>query len=227
MVDLIGIPMPGDFPDALFDSVYTRVDVKLAVDPDAQFEFHTASNTVQYRFLECAEHDEAFTKVMALGAAAGGRDRFAQERELFGFFYSARSILEALAYALFAMGAPKWPAHFPRDILDHKKNFNIYETIKAYAAAMPTETFSQDVRNVFDGMECEQLRCIRNELTHRGQGSRLFFVGGPQSGNIIWRLKYQSLFLDQNTTQNMRAGLTRALSDIMQMTDTMTAREFR
>jgi len=226
MLNLIGVELPGDFPGALFESIYQRVHPKLSSNEDAKSEFSVAFATVQYRFVECTEHDENFSQLIRAYPTCAGRERFWQEKALFGFFYSGRATLEALAYGLFAAGVGKWPAIFRKSILDHMEDFRMSHVINGYKSCLPGDPFAQDLEEVLRSTACEQLRLIRNELTHRTQGTRLVFVGGSQDGTVVWRLKSQSLPINVETTARIRSALATTLADALQLTEAMTARAF-
>lgn len=110
---LVGLDMPKDFPTGLQERVHERIIDSGRLATDAKSQFLGASSGLIYRFVQCAEHDEAFTASICESDAPPQPERYWQERDLFGFFVSGLSALECLSFGLFAVGSALDSGSFP------------------------------------------------------------------------------------------------------------------
>src|SRR3989442_15988282 len=105
--------MPADFPVEPYQALHARITQKMSFQTDTGKQFAGAWNAVAYRFIATAEDDEAFSQsVRAYGGAPSPKQRYEQERCLFGFFTAGLATLESFCYGLFAVASIVDPTNF-------------------------------------------------------------------------------------------------------------------
>jgi hypothetical protein len=112
MLATIGLTAPSDFPSAEYEAVHARIKEKREKYPIPWDQYAGGWNAVAYRFITCAEHDDAFTaSVRAYGNSPIQPHRFDQEKELFGFFVTGQAALES--FAMQSMQLRQWSNRRP------------------------------------------------------------------------------------------------------------------
>src|SRR5207247_3301269 len=97
----IGLLAPADFPHKAYEVVHERVKGKQDSHPIPWEHYAGGWNAVAYRFISSTEHDQAFTdSVRRYGNSPAPPHRYAQEKELFGFFVTGQAALESCCYAV-------------------------------------------------------------------------------------------------------------------------------
>lgn len=235
----IGLIMPIDFPSALYESVHARAVAKKDQHPDSWVQFSGAWNAIAYRFLSCTEHDTAFTNSISQtrGDAPPQPERYFQERDLFGFFFTGLSSIECLYYALFAIGSIVDATRFPMGTAQQLRNISPRSTSQQYNAAFPSEPLSFLLNQLITSMEFLEWTEIRNILAHRSSPPRQIFRSihvsirnAPHtSSNSVADpspLWLNGIQLDSTTTSSRRTWLVRTLGDVIQETETFISTHF-
>src|SRR2546428_9732197 len=109
----VGLSVPQDFPAGPYEGIHAVVSKRLLFKDSPGSEYAGAWNAVAYRYLACAESDEAFTKSIVKSASPPPPERYDQERELFSFFLNGLSSIESMCYAFFALASTLRPQEFP------------------------------------------------------------------------------------------------------------------
>src|SRR5438552_662168 len=101
LLSTVGIDVPPDFPFDPYMSIHHRLEHFAGATADLTWrQFAVAWNAVAYRFVACAEYDEAFRSDFSrVGVNAAGMDRYRQQRDTYGCVANACSVIEAFHYA--------------------------------------------------------------------------------------------------------------------------------
>lgn len=171
-----GLDVPDDFPLAPLEQFHNAVHAHYESENEKFGHWGRAFNALHYRFLACAEADEAFRS--SLGAAGAGPpqpERARQEIALFAFFSSGLSALECLGYGLYFAAAIVDPAAFTRP--PHKIWFGA--VANAYQERFASDRIAGELARVSASTELESWRRARNVLMHREAPGRHHTLGGP------------------------------------------------
>jgi len=180
-----GLDLPREFPVEAYDELQTLVMDRLAASPALQREFNGAWNAVAYRFLAAAELDASLAKsIRQFGAAPPVEERYRQERDLFAFFGNACSVLDSLAYALYALNADRHPEEFPLATRDDRQNVGFFPTKDLYQSFFPGQAITQQLVSVASSEEYDEVRRLRTVLVSRSSGSRGIPDGGENDSSI-------------------------------------------
>jgi len=169
-------------------------------------EYMAAWNAVAYRFQAMAEHDENFRTSLS---TKGFDDRYVQERELFGFFVTGLSAIEAFGYGLHFLLSIACPANFP---IANKRAINIALTKKCLLATKPGEPLTLCVCSLLADQKYKDWKEIRDILAHRGAPGRIISLGGRPQGDI-WKLKDIPISLE--LTRGNRSWLAGNLEELL------------
>jgi hypothetical protein len=132
-------PLPADFPVGPYEAVQKRVSVDLKEShPDSRGQFAGGWNALRYRYQACDEHDREFTR--SIQSEQTPRERYIQERELFGFFVSGQSAIESLCYSLHAIASVIKAVEFPIQTKEDLKRIDWPRTKKLVHPAGPAHT---------------------------------------------------------------------------------------
>lgn len=210
----VGIVPPEDFPVTPYEAIHSVVSASRGTYRHSFAQFAGAWNAVCYRYLSCAEHDEAFTASLRRASASPPPDeRYIQERELFGFFVTGLASIESLCYGLFAIGsmldADSFPIADPKDMrrVDPKRTANRFEQ------AFPDDAVTAKLREMVAARGFRQWSDIRNILAHREAPGRHFYRGGPFNGAALW---LNGIPLEEDFTACRRKWLAHTIGAIMQ-----------
>jgi hypothetical protein len=195
------ITVPDDFPADQFEAVYKKLSSTYGERHEYRVFVIGALNPIAYRFTALAEYDESFNALIAEhGTGPGQPFRYMQERDLFGFFSNVFSVFEALCFALFAIGALSTAsAKFPLATDDDERKVSWSKMRAAYRSAFPADPLLNVLDKIAKDSTFEELRDIRNILTHRAVGARSFGVSVGPSTATIYRL---NISLDATTTSS-------------------------
>jgi hypothetical protein len=159
-----------------------------------------ALNAIAYRFTALAEYDESLRSL--INAPDGQPFRYMQERDLFGFYSNAHSVFDAFCFALFAVGALIDPGNFPLATEADERNVTWSTMLRAYGKAFPTDPILSELEKIWN--DTEELRGIRNILTHRAVGARdLMATTDPSAPSD--RIPRLNISLDAGTTRTHRS----------------------
>jgi hypothetical protein len=231
-VSTIGIRMPNDFPVYEYEEMHKLVITRNSnteIDSVVLSQFQGGWNAVAHRFRATADHDQAFT--IAINESADSRistdtalafeNKHVQERELFGFFVTGLSVLESIAYSVFALCSMVNAQAFPMQTAQDRRRVGLAETEKRLLANFPGEQLTNDFRYCLDDTEFQQWKDIRNTLAHRTSPPRLYrqtvSVGTPDTSITSWAAEWPDfgLSLDTNTTADRRIWLANRTSEFL------------
>jgi hypothetical protein len=168
-----GLDLPREFPVEAYDELQTLVMDRLAASPALQREFNGAWNAVAYRFLAAAELDASLGRsIRKFGAAPAVEERYRQERDLFAFFGNACSVLDSLAYALYALNADRHPGEFPLTTREDRQNVEFFATKELYRTYFPDQAITDQLVSVASSEQYDEIRRLRSVLVSRSSGSR-------------------------------------------------------
>jgi hypothetical protein len=179
---VVELDMPIGFNVAAYDSVNDRVAV-LANPNDstatwkrnAWSGYASAWNGLAYRLCSAVEYDESFGRSIKISTAPAVKERYVQERSLFGCVAAALSAIECFYMATYCTANALSPSHFPLSIAKHL-NQGPKEVAKSYLAWLPNDVFSQRLSHVANSLELTELAALRNTLAHRGVLPRQHFL---------------------------------------------------
>ena len=133
-----------------------------------------------------------------------------QERDLFGFFSNAHSVFDAFCFALFAIGALRDSANFRLATDPDERNVTWSKMLRAYGKAFPSDPILSELEKIWN--DTEELRDIRNILTHRAVGARSFGVSmGPSTVPETTTIDRLNISLDATTTSSRRRDVAKLL----------------
>ncbi len=181
-----GLDLPREFPVQPYDELQTLVMDRLSASPALQREFNGAWNAVAYRFLAAAELDISLSRsIKKFGATSEVAERYRQERDLFAFFGNACSVMDSLAYALYALNADRHPAEFPLTTRDDRQNVGFFPTKDLYSTYFPDQPITQGLVSVASSPEFEEMRRLRTVLVSRASDSRGIQQGAEVNGSLV------------------------------------------
>jgi hypothetical protein len=206
------IAAPDDFPADEFEAVYRKLGSTYGDRAEYSLYIIGALNAIAYRFTALADYDESFGFLIdAHGTGPGQPSRYMQERDLFGFFTNAHSVFDAFCFALFAIGTLRDPANFPLATDSDERNVTWSTMLRAYRKAFPTDPILSELEKIWK--DTEELRDIRNILTHRGVGARAFGVSAGASDVPEWTTipRLNNLSLHAGTASTRRSEVASLL----------------
>ena len=219
----VGLVMPGDFPVLPYEGIHRRVTAKKQAYPNAWAQYAGAWNAVAYRFLSCADHDKAFTEsVRRFGDAPLQPERYAQERELFGFFVTGLATIESFCYGLYAIASMVDSRNFPLVTQKDMRSVNRESTTKRFKRTFPSDNITHVLDQTVSTQEFKDWKEIRNILAHRSAPPRHFFAS--TAGKARAALWLNGIQIDENITASWRKWLATTMSVLLEATDDFTAR---
>lgn len=211
-----GIEMPISFPVSQYESIYKIVTTE---------HFSGAWNALAYRFRASVDHKDAFiSSVREHGSTPPPEMRYSQEKILFDFFSSSFSAIEALFYGLYAIGTFISPSHFSLSSERDQQGVSPSKTQKTYAKAFPNDVILTSFSNLFSDSSFQQIREIRNILTHRTAPGRRMYVsiGNEDAPATEWKLN--NVPIDESITENATQDLSRLLISLLSASEEFVKR---
>jgi hypothetical protein len=203
--------LPSDFPAKAYEAVSTTVQGRRNKEP-SYTDCFDAWRAVAVRFWALTEYDASFTKSISThGAGPGEPERFAQERDLFGFFSNAMSVFEAYSLAMYVAGSWLAPAVFNAKI----DEITIKRTLTAYNKIFPASTISQTLDATVRDQHFKEFKHLRIVLFHRAVRPRALFIGGPPD-----LMQRENIALDKTTTPVRRQHVARLLTSLTNAANT-------
>jgi hypothetical protein len=211
----VGINMPPDFAEVAYNDIANYVGPFQPRFADAFRHYAGAWNGVAFRFKSASEADDAFQT--SLSQTFSAENRYGQELALFQFFTNASSVLDCCAYALHAIGNMLKPEAFP---LDSKslRAADFVKIAKHYARQFEGESLSKALTSVNAEPNAEQLREIRNFLSHRAATVRAYTMSTTPP---LWGIEHfkpssglQSLAVDEQFTGRYRSWIAPQLGKV-------------
>lgn len=159
-------------------------DQRLAAWPLRKFEyqqFYSAWVGLAFRFRECANHDAAFTASFQQShGEATGEALYREDAALFDFFLKGLSVLDCLAYGLYALGAlirtptdvPSIPPHPAFPLLDPQgakklRSITFDRTLDTFAREFPGLAITKQLAYIHADPTYDAWKDMRNVLAHR------------------------------------------------------------
>jgi len=173
--------MPPDFPVEGHDKVHSCL-VKYKETHRVQWSsFGLGWNGVAYRYRALAEYDEKFTASVLLSNSPPPEERYRQGKALFGFFVNAVSVVECFFYSAHCMASILDPNEFP---VSESKDLKFSPTTVAsrFDTNFPRDRLSIEMKRCLNESTYNEMKGIRNVLTHRGMPPRAFYRGGERNG---------------------------------------------
>lgn len=222
-VSTIHLEMPDDFAYAAYEAVHSRIGPLHESHQPQWIEYATAWSAVANRFRSCAEHDEAFTRsIQTHGDAPQQPERYYQERDLFGFFVTGLSTIEATCYGLVAIGSMLDDVYFPIKKPKNKKAISPERTADRFRTTFPNEGISRTLNETIESQEYDDWKEVRNILAHRGSPGRIIdrTVGaGDAHGDALW---LNGIPLNAATAPSRREWLTNTIQTLLREADSFT-----
>ena len=216
-VTVAGEKLPEDFPSTAYGAVRACMQNRRPANEDLWDQYGGAWNAVAYRYLACAESDEAFTQSIKRkqGDAPPAPYRYKQERDLFLFFVAGLSSFEAFCYGIHAIAAFIIPKSFPLDTDSDRRAVTPERTRDRLQATFPREQLTSTLNSVLATHEMRKWKEIRNVLIHRTHPGREIRVGGPPtnpSSSSRWKV---GIDINVNTTSERRLWLSDTLGQLL------------
>jgi hypothetical protein len=213
-----GLDLPREFPVGPYDDAHALVMDRLTASLSLQREFNGAWNAVVYRFLAAAELDTSLRRSFRkFGAAPPIPERYRQERDLFAFLANACSVLDSLAYALYALNAGPYPLAFPLVTRADRTDVGFFRTMDLYRIHFPHELITQQLVSVSASPDFEELRRLRTVLVHRSSPSHNVRQDGETDDSVAWDGPHpdNATEVDPALTARLRAWLAETLRDVV------------
>lgn len=171
---IIDLEVPEDFPRAPLERFHDAVLSHRQSNKAEWGHWAGGCNGFHYRFLACADVDEAFrTSIGSAGPSPPPPERARQELALFAFLSSGLSALECLGYGLYFVGAIVEPMGFagaPNRIWFH-------DVADLYQARFARDRLTHELLAVNGSTDLSEWRRARNILMHREAPGRAHIVG--------------------------------------------------
>jgi len=231
---MLELEMPSDFPVKPYDSVWRSLEglgneyYRTGEESKGQAwqQWLSAWKGIAYRFRSCAEHDEAFAKLIdTLGDNPGPPGNYHQDRELFGFFVTGLSAIESTCYGLFAVGSILDSSSFPFTTEQHMRKADTPKTIRRFTVSFPNDGITTALQRITSEQEYRNWKDARNALAHRiSPGRRIYGSMGGPSMTSEWLL--QNMPMDAASTASRRRWLAGSLHHLLTEADDFTAKHF-
>lgn len=126
-------------------------------------------NGLAYRLVAADSYSKVFCDNIQ---SMSGRDRYTEDHALFGFSFSALSAIECLYMAAYGIGAMLGPKFFP---MDNQKRLNKSpeDVAKCFTEFEPSSSFTKALEAISIAPQLQELRELRNALSHRGLLGRM------------------------------------------------------
>jgi len=210
----LGISPGIGFPCDTYDSVSSLLSVASLMGLPAWREFDRAWNAVAYRYKACAEHDIAFTESFKRSSTSPSpTERYLQERELFGFFSTGLSAMEACYYALFSIASLHNPSNFRFSTDEHFRVTTVGRTAKAFSSCFPGKPFTSTILKTYLSKEYNDWKEAREVLNHRAQPSKTICTRDGNDSHS--HSQVCDIRLDQRTTSGRMLWLTQTINDLV------------
>lgn len=217
----IGIDVPADFPAQTYNDVHSRVWPRHSDFVEPFRHYAGAWNAVAIRFRSLADSDQNFQQTLV--EAGSPLNRYSQEVTMFLFFGNSVATLDSLAYGLYAIGAMVDPKVFVLTAAA-LRNIQLHTAGKLFTQTFPSEPLGKSMLTSATDATGQDLREIRNALSHRASSTRTFEMSpSPESASCgTWRIDHlqlrsgaQALSINTQTTSRYRQWLAAQLETII------------
>jgi hypothetical protein len=212
-----------DFPVRPYESVHERV-VSTWGKHKLYEHYAGAWNAVAYRFHAAVDAGDDFqASIVAAGATPSAEERYRQDKALAEFFGGAFSTFESVFYALHTIGAFIDPSGFSLATPKAQQQVSPRQTSDAFRRAFPGDSILGSFDALFADAQHQELREIRNILTHRTAPGRRMYVGigDDDAPSAEWKLN--NIPMDDALVPTRRRELARMLTSLVEATDAFVA----
>jgi hypothetical protein len=237
IVQTIGIDMPSDFPTVPYNAINATIGLYRPKAPSLVLwgEYAAGWNAVASRFKTAADADNAFNASITQSTTPPPPERQMQEEKLFVFFVAGYSVVDSLAYTLYALGAMLHPAEFPMTTPAHFKAIGPALAQKKFAAVFTGTPIDTAFSVLTSHPTYKQWNQIRNILAHRSTPPRNQAItvtattdggaGTSTAGPTAWQI-VGGLVLDNKMTTEKRAWLAQHLTECVRAIETFVSSNF-
>jgi hypothetical protein len=217
VANTIGIQMPPDFPEAVYNEIAAHIGPFQPRVSAAYRHYAGAWSAIAIRFRSAAEADDVFQST--LNEPTSVEQRFRQEVALFQFFTNAVSVLDSCAYALHAIANMIDPAAFPltgRSL----RTADFQGVTESFEQQFPADSLAIALVSTNADPLATELRDLRNILIHRVASTRSYVLStaGPDPP-VRWEIDHleassgiQALSIDSPLTARYRSWLSGRLN---------------
>jgi hypothetical protein len=230
------LQMPADFPHATYMAVEARISHHLAahkpgVDAGTIPGFSGYAggwNGLAIRFRASDEYGaSAIHLLTTLPGSPPNEDRYAQERDLFGFFANAVAAVESCCFAIYHLGLMAQPRFFTKlsDEVDWK------DTTTSVADAFGGSRLDQVLARLRGDAAWRDIRDVRNMLVHRASSpGRTVYAATAEAvaaGYVVPPAEWTGLgiALDRSLVEPHRVWLGQTVERLIGATDDFMSRE--
>ncbi len=179
----VDIAVAADFPKAKYMDVELQVSRHLsALGVDAATvpgfaEYAGGWNALIMRFRAADEYGtSAVQSLTTQPGSPANEERFAQERDLFGFFAQAVSAVESCCFAGYHIGRLANSSEFRLP----PEKVTVQATAGAFSSAFPRGSLDVALASLTASADWKDMTHLRNRLIHRESPGRTVFLGsGP------------------------------------------------
>lgn len=218
--------MPADFPKAAYQGVEAHISQHLegvnAGTVPGFFGYAGGWNGLVIRFRAAAEYASLALPTLATPRSLSNEERYAQERDLLGFFANTVSAVESCCFAVYHLGVMTKSPFFGKPAEE--------VNVKATAAALSTAFSGSALDTVLSGLKHDatwrRINNIRNILVHRESPGRTVFVGtgSYQSPPAQWTV--HGVALDESLVRPNREWLGQTVIQLVRATDDFVRSQF-
>ncbi len=218
------VPTP-DFPADSYEAIHRHVVSRWATH-ELYEHYAGAWNAVAYRFHSAMQACEEFvTSLDTHGSFPSPDERYRQDQALSAFFSSGFSTFESVFYSLHTIGAFIDPASFSLATPKAQQQVSPGQTSAAFKRAFSMDPILAAFDSLFEDPAYQELREIRNILTHRTSPGRRVYVGigSDDAPATEWKLK--NIPLDKSMARSRRYELARLLSTLLIAMETFVSKK--
>lgn len=218
------VPAP-EFPAESYEAIHRHVVSRWATH--ILYEHYAGAwSAVAYRF-HSAMHacDEFETSIISYGSMPSPEDRYNQDQALSAFFSSGFSAFESVFYSLHTVGAFIDPSRFSLATSKAQQQVSPSQTTAAFKRAFSGDPILLAFESLFEDPAYQELREIRNVLTHRTAPGRRMYVGigSDDAPETEWKLK--NIRLDRSMARSRRYELARLLATLLISMETFVSKK--
>jgi len=225
------LTLPKGFPDDVFETIKMRIVPRIRNPSPELDNLCGAHNAVRFRLRACGDYsDEFVASVRRFGDAGSMKQRYEQERQLFGFFVSGISALDSFYFFLYIAAAHLEPRTFPINRPEDLRNITRKSTADAFARTFSDDSLALALTSVQRDPAHKTWGGFRNVLAHRsapGRNIYASFGGDSTAPKADWKIDPAlAIKIDENLTPSRLTWLVQSLANLIAAADDFTARRF-
>lgn len=230
------LQMPADFPHATYMAVEAGISHHLAVHKPGVnagtipgFSGYAGGwNGLAVRFRAADEYGtSAIHLLTTLPGSPPNEDRYAQERDLFGFFANAVATVESCCFAIYHMGLMAQPPFFatPPD------EITVKVTAGAFANAFPGSRLADVLARLNGDAAWREVKKVRNIFMHQasspGRTVYIALAEAVAAGYVVPPAEWTGLgiALDRSLVEPHRVWLGQTVERLIGATDDFVSGE--